>query len=377
MSKPSVNLGLYTVAPLQPTAPPAPPRPLPDISARKSEFWGYAPVVGIFVLFPFISLMLGEFTGIILKVMGKTDAPFGCVPLLIVSAVLSAVLTRTIGRSRDQQLIDEAIRKADREADVLWQRAKVEWENQKIQVAAAAAVEARTTAEELRCILSEAPMLRQLLFSNLAAAAAQLDVAQEEFRLRCIPLYWDAIEAAARAMHEFVAAELKLVRSCNRYYERLKTRRHSFPPFPYLSNDLPSEETVVRRYDSLLRQGLTDRHFAAIWEGRKTRDVIVDGFASLERRLQNLSLDIARSLDEVRWAMDEGFDRMVEAQVQSVAVVQDAHASQERELAKLRELASNANKQRVQVLDVLTRQNAKLDNIQWNRRPLGSKYLRE
>jgi hypothetical protein len=65
--------------------------------------------------------------------------------------------------------------------------------------------------------------------------------------------------------------------------------------------------------------------------------------------------------------LDAGFDRVVESQLSSSAAVRST----------LDAVAQSADLQRRELATILRSQDSKLDNIQWRRKPLGSKYLRQ
>jgi hypothetical protein len=75
---------------------------------------------------------------------------------------------------------------------------------------------------------------------------------------------------------------------------------HNFPTFPYSMDPVP---TSVKAYDDLKRivhDAQKDFEFAAIWEHRHTRQVLIGGFGPLGQAIGNLQGRINSSVHSLK-----------------------------------------------------------------------------
>ncbi len=244
----------------------------------------------------------------------------------------------------------------------------VEWLKTLNDLSEKTKVEAQEMALVLRSSLTSSSQLRSGLFMSLDAASRALDQALVEHRERAFAPFWDAIEATAAALASYQHGVKQIGAVAQQYYAKLEHRSHSFPPFPYLSLDLPSADEIVSRLKQVVRTGQTDFEFANIWEHRKTRETIKTGFGSLEAAVRQVGASVVDAVQGVHAALDSGFDRLVESQVASTAAITAAVAN------AAEQAAGQLEEQRKEVCQILDSQDRKLDNIQWRRKPSGMSY---
>lgn len=349
------GLARYEVEPLEPTSPVAPAPRRSDLSPGCGLFAVLAVVLYVSTLLLWDQLARSEHSS---ALIGDRFAKLHCGHLALF--LLPSILI-TYGLFLWRRLV---LRRADQRA--LDERSRLEWEGLKRVARDKAAAEARVASQAIRSLLVASADLRSGLFEALGRADAALTLAVGEYQARAFSPFWDAIERAAAALNEYDRGLAALVDAAGQYYSRLAKRRYSFPPFPYVSSDLPSEEDVVLRFREVVRMAQTDYQFANIWEQRKTRETIATGFGSLQAAVREMSSEIRGGFQDVQVALEGGFDRLVEAQGSSTRVLETAIGSTSEAL----------DRQRRELSAILRTQDEKLDNIQWRRKPLGSKYLR-
>lgn len=339
------KLDRYSVAPLPPQLP---PEPVHVLAPQEEKEWFLIPILGwmpAVILIPIVWAMIGSSMscGIAFAILGAS---------FLMTAIYFVNYYATRSAAAQEQLDDKR---------------RENWDRHSSDVRASALREGADTTVEMRSTLVASAALFNGLFAALERATDALELASAEYQTRAIPPFWDAIESAAAALGAYDDCLTRLLDNARTYYDTLTGRCHTFPPFPYVSSDLPSESDMVTRFKQVVRMGHTDDKFAGIWEQRKTTEAIKTGFGSLERAVRQVGANITGALSDVQMTLDAGFDRVVESQLSSTAAVRST----------LDGVAQSADLQRRELAAILRSQDSKLDNIQWRRKPLGSKYLRQ
>ena len=226
-----------------------------------------------------------------------------------------------------------------------------------------ALLEAHETTTALRSSLLRAAEVCRSLSSSLDRAADALDQAVVEHHARAFVPFWEGIESAASCLRDYAQGVRCLTEIAGKYYGKLERRNHTFPPFPYLLSDIPSDEVVIGRFRQVVRLGQTDYEFASIWEHRKTRETIQTGFGSLEAAVRQVGADVVEAVQDAEATVDIALKRFADAHASSSSLLSAAVQAGTEELER----------QRMEVCEILRRQDQKLDNIQRRRQPFAPK----
>ena len=94
---------------------------------------------------------------------------------------------------------------------------------------------------------------------------------------------------------------------------------NNFPPF-YPVGCVPNPSNIVNHFKSLVRQGQTDFQFATIWEQRKTRQAIVEGFKTLGEAIDQLSNSVEVSVRDLQMNLVSELNRLSNRHAWQIAI---------------------------------------------------------
>jgi hypothetical protein len=137
-------------------------------------------------------------------------------------------------------------------------------------------------------------------------AREAIELARREFSARAYSSFWDALATAKSELLACVSGVEGLSSRIRSYVGHLRARLHTFPLPPIAPTDLPSTDILCRELSSIARQGETDFQFATILEHKKTREVLVAGFASVAGAIDNLAATLDAGLEALREQLAEG-----------------------------------------------------------------------
>lgn len=170
----------------------------------------------------------------------------------------------------------------------------------------------------------------------LEAARGWLQKAEAEFQERAFGPFWDAIEKAACNLEEFRKGAATINEDANTYYKALEGRRHTFPSFGLVSDVIPDPTPVLENLRRLVRKGQTDFHFANIWEHRRTREVLIAGFRTLEDGISNLGYAVCSAISDLQSTLSSSLAEIVEQQISLRETVEAQGEEQTRMLDDIR-----------------------------------------
>ncbi len=153
----------------------------------------------------------------------------------------------------------------------------------------------RATESALR-LHRDANRCLEALRSDVAGLTNCVNRAQAEFAANAFAPFWDNVEWAFTWIPSFKQHLEELERGATAYNGILTGREHSCPPYPVSINDIPDLRAAVRSLGSVIRRGQTNFQFASIWEHRRTREVLIEGFKTLGDAVHNIDASVARSL---------------------------------------------------------------------------------
>lgn len=154
----------------------------------------------------------------------------------------------------------------------------------------------------------------QSLPKLLADAQLAVDAAARDYSERAFGPFWDNIERAASNLAAFNASAKRIYVSTGEYQEILKGRKHNFPPLVVRQQELPDPIPIAERFKQMVRTAQRDYEFSVIWEHRKTREVLIQGFGSLAEAVEGLSWTLEDSMVNLKNTISESSDKIVREQ---------------------------------------------------------------
>ncbi|HEX8396319.1 MAG TPA: hypothetical protein VF644_02660 [Pyrinomonadaceae bacterium] len=196
----------------------------------------------------------------------------------------------------------------------------------------------------------------------LKQASIWLNKAEKEFNSNAFSPFWDAIEKAAIWLGNYNQKLKRISQNADDYYQKLNGEKHNFPDFPVKPKDLPDPSFVINEMRRITRLGQTNFQFANIWEHRRTRTAIVDGFRTLNEAVNNLGGTIENSISNLQSSISSDMARAVQEQIRTRGSIENVQRSVEISRESNEKLSASIDKR-------LLEQNRMLDNIQHDRKP--------
>jgi hypothetical protein len=142
----------------------------------------------------------------------------------------------------------------------------------------------------------------ELLPGHLIAAEESLDQAESRFREGAFAPFWDSIEQAVKELGGF-DTRVQSINSRLTAYDTLVKQYEGQPPqFPIdreCASNLAVSARAAERLRSLVYKAQCNSHFAAIYEQRKTKQILVAGFATLADALALMSSQLQSSIGQL------------------------------------------------------------------------------
>jgi hypothetical protein len=138
--------------------------------------------------------------------------------------------------------------------------------------------------------------------------------AATEYEEEAFAPFWDKIEMATMELTQFSRSVTKLAEVAREYDESLAGRTHNFSVLTGSGQEVPDPSATLHELARLVRLGQRSFQFATIWEHRRTREVLVEGFATLGDAVNNLEYSIHSSLADLKTTLSSGVDSMIQEQ---------------------------------------------------------------
>ena len=153
----------------------------------------------------------------------------------------------------------------------------------------------------------------------IGESEAALDLAESEFADGAFAPFWEAVETASTrlAQHSFAIEE---VENAAQEYRTLRSDFRSNPPVYNVPTVFPDPSSTVRRMYGIVRKAQRDFQYSAIYEQRKTNQILMEGFAHLSGELGNLGDRFERSIELMGGSVVEAIEEA--ANVQATALDQ-------------------------------------------------------
>jgi len=145
---------------------------------------------------------------------------------------------------------------------------------------------------------------RQRLAQTQSSFVNSVNYVRSQYRNRAFAAYWDGIRDLVDNLNSYKQL-LDSVRGEVRSYDSLRSSTYNnFPPQPLEASGLPDAEYLIKIFLETVQLGQTDFEFATIWEQRRTQEILIAGFNTLENGVKGVGPLVKRShneiLDEIR-----------------------------------------------------------------------------
>jgi hypothetical protein len=173
---------------------------------------------------------------------------------------------------------------------------------------------------------------------NNEQANAALDVAEQEFAEGAFAPFWDAVERAANRLAQ-ADADIRSLEKCSNGFAKEVIELESEPPaFRFAPKSIPNTSRTSARMREIVRAAQRNFEFASIYEQRKTNQLLIVGFSTLnealttmtgrlEESILSLSDSITRLAEINRSTSEELIEsvRLLQADVKSDGTAQRDH----------------------------------------------------
>lgn len=283
----------YTVLPLEPKLNSVPNKDVIPLTEKEANYVSGMSGAGTFWLW--VALWV---------VVGSTSKSFGIGVLCATIGTL--VMVFAVKNSK----IEEARRKkAENE------KTRVERENER--EINRSKEEAQSLTSSLARTYTSSGTLVSELPKHLSNASKWISKAEAEYKDSAFAPFWDAIEGAAQELSSFNDKAKTLSRRADEYYQGLNSRKHTFPAFPVDTNTIPDPSLVIKNMGRIIRMGQTNYQFAAIWEHRRTREVLIAGFHTLGEAVNNLGATIDDSIFSLQSSLSSDLATISKEQIRT------------------------------------------------------------
>ena len=108
----------------------------------------------------------------------------------------------------------------------------------------------------------------------------QLDHSHHEYQANAFGPFWDSVEDAVRALNEFRKSAVSVGAIQKHFFKATSNGSRLFPLVPDRVDRVPDPLPTLQRLDEIVRLGQTNFQFATIWEQRKIREALLEGFGT-------------------------------------------------------------------------------------------------
>ncbi|MGQ0614687.1 MAG: hypothetical protein ACT4PV_13205 [Planctomycetaceae bacterium] len=211
----------------------------------------------------------------------------------------------------------------------------------------------------------ESLVLFESMPNHLHSSEGYLDQAEVEFADGAFAPFWNCIENAAKLLGRFDEGVRQIKGNSTQYGTLIQKYEDRPPRFPLAHESvtrLDVATTSAKRMQAIVRKAQRDFQFATIYEQRKANQILVAGFTNLAQALNDMSWQIAASVDNLAQSV-EGMASTLHESLDSIhSVLGDVVETASRHADESSKVASQASMREEKVLEML-------DNIQRGRRP--------
>lgn len=130
---------------------------------------------------------------------------------------------------------------------------------------------------------------------HVAAAQKHLERAAFEFGEKAFAPFWDEVERAVQALDAFNRG-VQGIAARAAEYDRQALQHGGLPRFSPPAHVLPDPAPLAENLAKLVREAQKDFQFASIFEQRRTNQLLLRGFTSLNESIRQLGSGLAMSI---------------------------------------------------------------------------------
>lgn len=200
---------------------------------------------------------------------------------------------------------------------------------------------------------------------HLSSAEKYLDQADVDFVDGAFAPFWDSIENAAKTLGRFDEGVHHIKDNSSRYAELIRKYEDTPPQFPLARQSVAKlgvGTATAERMKAIVRTAQRNFQFAAIYEQRKTNQILVAGFTNLAQALDRMTWQITASIDDLAGSVDVMTSTLNQSMRAIHSRMGDIAERSSQHHDELMEEASEAAARERKALEML-------DNIQRGRRP--------
>ena len=203
-------------------------------------------------------------------------------------------------------------------------------------------------------LIIETEAIVNKLPSNIDAGERALDGAEVEFREGAFDPFWDAIERAINHLGYFDRDVRNVADNSKRHRMLIADLEKERPVFNLAINNLPDARKTWSRLQSIVREAQKNYHFASIYHKRKTNQILVAGFGSLEEALNNMSYRIEESIsclsDTISVSFEKQGDILREQSRDIKVAIESEGGKRQEDERKERDILDNIRRQKKLIL---------------------------
>ncbi len=200
---------------------------------------------------------------------------------------------------------------------------------------------------------------------QLESAEEYLDQAEFDFSDGAFSPFWGSIEKAAETLGRFDKGVQEIKANSSDYTDLIKKYEDTPPQFPLARKSVEKlgvGMATAERMKAIVRTAQRNIQFATIYEQRKTNQILVAGFYSLAKALDQMTWQITASIDDLAGSVDAMATTLNESMHAIHSRMGDMAKSNNQHHDELMKVASEGAVRERKALEML-------DNIQHRRRP--------
>ncbi len=176
--------------------------------------------------------------------------------------------------------------------------------------------EARELSQRLAGMIDEAGRSKQRFVRQLAATCDEIRMARVELNRNASVFFWERYEGAIDSFWNSLQVVEEMRGTATSYYASLEHRAHTFDRYPIEVGDLTQCRDVESELVNLRRAGIErGGDFVVVWESRRTREVIIGVFKSLEDAVGRIGSEMDKSMQRFEVSVSDNVAQRVIASI--------------------------------------------------------------
>ncbi|OYW74667.1 MAG: hypothetical protein B7Z37_16710, partial [Verrucomicrobia bacterium 12-59-8] len=163
----------------------------------------------------------------------------------------------------------------------------------------------------LDSITSDLDALYETLNPLLDLASVYITHAEAELADNSVGAFWDEIESATRRLAQYNNSIATILRLTSDHANRRVALLNEFQPKALEPRPIPNGEDLIFRMAKIVKQARRNPQWEAIFQQRRTNDILVHGFGNLGNALESLQQAVSTGLRDLADTLHESIERMI------------------------------------------------------------------